>query len=194
MKHLVKSKTFNRDTNSRKALLMNGVRSLVEHGQLKTSESRAKEIARIANKLISKAKAADLSARRQLHRFFGKRDVVNTLVDRIVPAVTDRQSGFVSIKKLANRRGDNTTVYQLDLLVKEKSWTSLNNDARRAKKDSDKKVAPKTKKAVKRIAKPTDKKAAEALRLEALAKQENLAASKAAPNVRSFTRRKTGEK
>lgn len=195
MKHRVKSKSFNRDTKSRRALLVNGVRSLVEHGHLQTSEARAKEIARLTNKLIAQAKGADLSARRQLHRFFGKRDVVNTLVDRLVPAAAERQSGFVKIQKMAKRRGDNTTVYRLELLVKEKTWSSLNNDARQEKAATEKKPAKKAKKAVKKTVEKVsgEKPVSSSLKLENLAQQERQAA-KAVPSLRNFIRRKTGEK
>jgi len=128
MKHRVKTKRFNRDTKSRKALLRNSLRGLIEHGHIETNESRAKEVRRIADKLIATAQKGDLKARRQLHRYFGKRDVVNTLVDQVVPALGDRQSGFCSLEKISNRRGDNVTIYRLSLLVKEKTWTSLNTD------------------------------------------------------------------
>lgn len=128
MKHGVKAKHFNRDTKSRKALLRNSLRGLIEYGYIETSESRAKEVRRLADKLINKAKKADLNARRQIQRFFGKRDVTNTLVDQIAPAMQDRRSGFCSLTAVNNRRGDNMPVFRLSLLVKEKTWTSLNND------------------------------------------------------------------
>jgi large subunit ribosomal protein L17 len=134
MKHRVKIKHFNRDTHSRKALLRNSLRGLIEHGQIETSEARAKEIRRLADKLISRAQKGNLATRRQIHRFFGKRDVVNTLFDRVVPAIAERKSGFCSLEKLANRRGDNMPVYRLSLLVEEKTWKSLKNDSKKPEK------------------------------------------------------------
>lgn len=61
---------------------------------------------------------ADLSSRRLLHEYFGKRDVVNTLVDRIAPLFKGRVSGFTTMTRLGNRRGDNTAMVQIGLLVK----------------------------------------------------------------------------
>ena len=151
MRHRLKIKHFNRDTKSRKALLQNSVRFLIEHGEIKTSESRAKEVKRLADKLISKAQKADLASRRQLHKFFGKRDVVNTLVDKVVPALGDRKTGYTSITSLGKRRGDNTEVFKLSLLVEEKTWTSLNNDERKSKKEEEKK-ATRAAKAKKKVA------------------------------------------
>ena len=195
MKHRVQAKQFNRDTKSRKALLLNLVRSLIEHGELETSESRAKEVSRLTDKLVGTAKAGDLNARRQLHRFFGKRDVVNTLVDKVAPAMADKVSGFTSVKKVANRRGDNTTVFKVSILAKEKTWTTLNNDERQAKKDEAKVASKAAKKKSKPSKKVEEAKATEKnVNLAQLAQKEKSTLSKGAVNVRSFTRRKTGEK
>lgn len=166
MKHRVKAKHFNRDAKSRKALLKNLLRDLFTHGQIKTSESRVKEIKRLADKLIAKAKQNSLAARRDLHTYFGRRDVVNTLVDKIAPAVAAKQSGFSTVEKLAARRGDNTVVYKLSLLLGEVKLGSLKAATVKeapakaiketvevvAKKPAAKKAAPAAKKTVKPIA------------------------------------------
>jgi large subunit ribosomal protein L17 len=162
MKHRVKAKHFNRDTQSRKALLRNLLRALIEHGQIETSEARAKEVRRLADKLISRAQRGNLATRRQIHRFFGKRDVVNTLFDQVVPALGERKSGFCSLEKLSNRRGDNMPVYRLALLVEEKTWQSLKNESKKAesKKVKTKKSTKKT--TVKKDKQKTEKKSSEA--------------------------------
>jgi len=98
MRHRQKTKQLGRDTKHRKALLRNLVRALIEQGEIVTSEAKAKETKRWADKLIGKAKTDSLATRRLLHTFFGKRDVVNTLVERIAPAMKDRISGFSSIE------------------------------------------------------------------------------------------------
>ncbi|HPS40680.1 MAG TPA: 50S ribosomal protein L17 [Candidatus Woesebacteria bacterium] len=128
MKHRVKAKHFNRDTKSRKALLKNLLRDLFEHGEIKTSESRTKEVRRLADKLIIVASQNTLAARRQLHKFFGRRDVVNALVDKIAPNFGEKKSGFTSLEKLAARRGDNTVLFKLTLLTGDKKWTSLKKE------------------------------------------------------------------
>lgn len=178
MKHQVKAKHFNRDTKSRKALLRNLVRALIEHGQIESSEARAKEVRRLADKIISRAQKGDLATRRQIHRFFGKRDVVNTLFDQVVPAVGKRQTGFCSLEKLSNRRGDNMPVYRLALLVDEKKWHGLKNENKKtdqektkAKKSVKKPSTTKTKevktsdkKADKKVDKKADKKASKQIK------------------------------
>lgn len=117
MRHRVHSLQLNRDTNHRKHLLRNLVRELVEHGAIVTTLVKAKETRRIADRLIGKAQTDDIATRRLLHRFFGKRDVVNTLVDRVAPAMKDRISGFTTISKVGTRRGDNTDMVKLQLMV-----------------------------------------------------------------------------
>lgn len=156
MKHRVKTKHFNRDVKSRKALLKNLLRDLFEHGEIKTSESRTKEVRRLADKLISKASENTLAARRELHKFFGRRDVVNALVDKIAPLFAGKKSGFTSLEKTAPRRGDNTTVFRLSLLTGDVKLTSLKKE--KVAKVAETKVEVKTKVEAKAV-KPTVKKA-----------------------------------
>lgn len=148
MRHRIKDKKFNRDANSRKALFKNLVRSLVEKGSITTTQAKAKETKRIADKLIGKAKVDSIATRRNLHRFFGARDVVNTLVDKIAPQFEDRVSGFTRITKVGVRRGDNTTMAELSLIKKPETVGSLKNtEAKKA--DKAEKKAPAKKKAKK---------------------------------------------
>ena len=155
MRHRQKTKQLGRDTKSRKALLRNLVRSLVEHGEVETTEAKAKEVKRWADKLIGKAKDDSLVTRRQLHSFFGKRDVVNTLVDRVAPAMKDRISGFSTIKKLGKRRGDNSDLVKLSLI--EEAAHNLGLKAPKTEKTEEKK--PAKKKVVKTTTKKSVKKA-----------------------------------
>jgi large subunit ribosomal protein L17 len=117
MRHRIATKRLNRDTNHRKALLKNLVRSLVETGSIVTTEAKAKETRRIADRLIHKAQTDTVAVRQLLHRTFGRRDVVNTLVDRVAPAMKDRVSGFTTLKLEGTRRGDNSDLYRLSLVT-----------------------------------------------------------------------------
>jgi large subunit ribosomal protein L17 len=89
----------------------------VETGSIVTTEAKAKETRRIADRLIRKAQTNTVAMRQQLHRVFGRRDVVNTLVDRVAPAMKDRTSGFTTLKLEGTRRGDNSDVYRLSLVT-----------------------------------------------------------------------------
>jgi large subunit ribosomal protein L17 len=127
MRHRVAKRHFNRDTKHRQAMIVNLVRSLIEQGEIKTTTEKAKEVRRWADKVVTKAKIGDLTSRRVLHRFFGKRDVVNTLVDRIAPLFADRKSGFTTKESLGKRRGDNASMTKLSLIVKPETVATLKN-------------------------------------------------------------------
>jgi large subunit ribosomal protein L17 len=118
MRHRVDAKQFNRDANHRKALMMNLVRNLLENGFMVTTIAKAKITKRLADKYIHTAQTDSIASRRNLHRVFGKRDIVNTLVEKIAPAMKDRQSGFVTSSVVGPRRGDNTTMIRLELINK----------------------------------------------------------------------------
>jgi large subunit ribosomal protein L17 len=163
MRHRVAKKHFNRDTNNRKALLKNLLRSLVEQGEVVTTTSKAKEIKRLMDKTVHRAKTDSVENRRLLHRIFGRRDVVNTLVDRIAPAMADRVSGFTTIAKEGIRRGDNADLSRLKFVVKIDRAGSLKSGQDHtkktpAKKTVAKKVATKKVAAKKASAKKVEKK------------------------------------
>lgn len=143
MRHRSTNKKFNRDTKSRKALFKNLVRSLVETGSIVTTESKAKEAKRIADKLIGKAKTDSLVTRRTLHRFFGVRDVVNTLVERVAPEFSDRVSGFTRVTKIGVRRGDTAQMAQLTLVKIPEGIGSLKKTAGSTKTGTKKTAAQK---------------------------------------------------
>jgi large subunit ribosomal protein L17 len=163
MRHRVAKKHFNRDTNNRKALLKNLLRSLIEQGEVVTTTSKAKEIKRLMDKTVHRAKTDSVENRRLLHRIFGRRDVVNTLVDRIAPAMADRVSGFTTIAKEGIRRGDNAGLSRLKFVVKIDRVGTLksgkdHSEKTPAKKTVAKKAAPKKVAAKKAPAKKVEKK------------------------------------
>jgi len=129
MRHRLAAKSLQRNTKQRQALLKGLLRSLFEHGELVTTQVKAKEVRRLADKLIVRAQKADLPARRLLHVVFGKHDVVNTLVDRVAPAMGKRRSGFTTLTKVGKRRGDNTLLVKLSLVEKPLNLGSLRNPA-----------------------------------------------------------------
>jgi large subunit ribosomal protein L17 len=114
MRHRVADKKFNRDSNARKALFTGLLRNLVERGSIVTTQARAKAIKPLADRMVSQAQESTLASRRLLHMTFGKRDVVNTLVDVIAPAMKARTSGFTRITMVGNRRGDNTPMVKIE--------------------------------------------------------------------------------
>lgn len=116
MRHRVGTKHLNRDSNARKSLLKGLMTELFEHGQMTTSKTRAQEVKRLADKVIHKAQTDTIANRRLLHRVFGRRDIVNTLVERIAPLFSDRTSGFTRLTVVGLRRGDNSEQVTLSLV------------------------------------------------------------------------------
>lgn len=162
MRHRVAKKHFNRDTNNRKALLKNLLRSLVEQGEVVTTTSKAKEIKRLMDKTIHRAKTDSVENRRLLHKIFGRRDVVNTLVDRIAPAMADRVSGFTTIVTDGIRKGDCAELSKLKFVVKIDREGTLKSGqdhiAKVTRKTVTKKKATKKAPAKKTVAKKVEKK------------------------------------
>ncbi|MCM1989674.1 50S ribosomal protein L17 [Oceanirhabdus seepicola] len=103
-------------TDQRKAMLRNLVTSFLKHGKIETTETRAKETRKLAEKMITLAKRGDLHARRQVLSFVTEKDVVQKLFDEIAPQYQERNGGYTRILKVGPRRGDNAEVVILQLV------------------------------------------------------------------------------
>lgn len=144
MRHQIKAKHLNRDSNSRKALFKGLVTSLITSGEIETTEPKAKVIKGLVDKLIHRAQEGSVNTRRVLARFFGRRDVVNELVDKVAPSMKDRSSGFTRIVRVGKRRGDNTMLVKMQL-VNNPSDVAVKPEAKETKevKKADKAEKPK---------------------------------------------------
>lgn len=188
MRHRVTRKHFGRDVKQRQALIKSLVRNLMLHGEVTTTKAKAKETKRWADKLIGRALKNDLNSRRVLHEFFGTRDVVNTLVDRVAPLFTDRVSGFTTLSVVGVRRGDNTEMVRLALVKKpEVTGSFKNTETKKAAKVVKKAEAP-TPKVSKPVAKKTETKTAKAPAKKAAPKKAT--AKKEAPK-KTVTKKKS---
>ena len=94
-----------RPTDQRKAMLRNLTTSLLEYGKIETTVTRAKEVKRIADKMVTLGKRGDLHARRQALAFITKEEVVTRLFEEIAPKYEDRQGGYTRIYRVGPRRG-----------------------------------------------------------------------------------------
>jgi len=79
---------------------------LLENGQIKTTVTRAKEVAPLAEKMITLAKKNDLTAYRQALSFLTKEDVAKKLFDQIGPKYATRDGGYTRVVRIGPRRGD----------------------------------------------------------------------------------------
>ena len=109
-------KKLGRDSAHRKTMLRNLVTDLLREGRITTTEDRAKEARRQAEKMITLAKRGDLHARRQVLSYVYDETVVTKLFDEIAPKYEDRQGGYTRILKLGPRRGDNAEQVFVELV------------------------------------------------------------------------------
>lgn len=100
------NRKLGKPTDQRMAMLRAMTTYLLEEGQIKTTVSRAKEVAPLCEKMITLAKKNDLAAYRQALSFLTKEDVAKKLFDQIGPKYADRQGGYTRVVKIGPRRGD----------------------------------------------------------------------------------------
>ena len=105
-----------RDSSARKALLRGIVTSLFQHERIETTEAKAKELRKVAEKMLTLAKRGDLHARRQVLAYMMDEGVVKKLVDEIAPKYKDRQGGYTRIIKTGVRQGDAAPMVIIELV------------------------------------------------------------------------------
>ena len=103
---MAKNRKLGRPSDQRRAMLRAMTTYLLENGQIKTTYARAKEVAPIAEKMITLAKKNDLAAYRQALSYITKEDVANKLFHEIAPKYADRKGGYTRVLKMGPRRGD----------------------------------------------------------------------------------------
>jgi len=98
-------------------LLANLAAALFTHKSIKTTETKAKRLRPLAERLITFAKRGDLHARRRVLSVIGDKEVVHVLFTEIAPLVADRDGGYTRITKIGNRKGDNAPMAQIELVL-----------------------------------------------------------------------------
>jgi large subunit ribosomal protein L17 len=105
-----------RPTDQRRAMLRNLVTSLLKHGKIETTVTRAKETRSLAEKMVTLAKRGDLHARRQVLAFVTEETVVNELFNTAATKYADRNGGYTRMFKVGPRRGDAAEIVILELV------------------------------------------------------------------------------
>ena len=116
MRHGKKIAKLGRNPSHRKAMMANMVTSLLSKEKITTTHTRAKELRRSAEHMITFAKRGDLHARRQVLRFVADKQVVAKLFDELGPRYKGRNGGYTRIVKLGPRRGDGTFMSVVELV------------------------------------------------------------------------------
>ena len=101
-----KNRKLGRTSDQRRAMLRAMVTYLLENGQIKTTITRAKEVAPVAEKMITLAKKNDLASYRQALGFITKEDVAKKLFQELGPKYAERNGGYTRVVRIGPRRGD----------------------------------------------------------------------------------------
>jgi len=158
MRHRVAGRKLSRHSQHRSLMFRNMLVSLIEHERLKTTLAKAKELRKVAEKIVTLGKKDSLHARRLAFAILRNEDIVKKLFTEIVPRFKDRQGGYTRIYKLGWRAGDAAPLSLIE-------WVTLSAEEEKKKspvakaKEVLKKVSPKKKGAAEKLeAKKTEKK------------------------------------
>lgn len=120
MRHLKSGLKLNRTSSHRTAMFRNMVTSLLEHGRIRTTDTRAKEVRRWADKIITLAKQGNLHARRQALAVVRNKNVIHKLFEEASALYGDRNGGYTRITKTGYRKGDAASMSFVELIAAER--------------------------------------------------------------------------
>ena len=131
MRHNKSGRRLGRKPDHRQHMMQNMVISFFENERITTTVTRAKELRKLADKMITLGKRGDLHARRQALRVMHDQKIVAKLFEMIAPRYADRPGGYTRMIKLENRQGDNAPMVVFELVEegfvpKQKSDDSAN--------------------------------------------------------------------
>ena len=172
MRHQKAFRKLGRTSSHRRAMMRNMVTSLLLHEQIQTTDAKAKELRRVADRMISLAKDGSLHARRQALAFIKSKSVVAKLFDELKQRYESRAGGYTRIVKVGYRRGDCAPISVISLVTEDIKKPSR---SRRARKKA--KAAQAEAQATPQAAKP------EAVAAEKKTEPEKTAAGEQAPEA-----------
>ncbi len=116
MRHRQGGRKLNRTTSHRTMMLRNMVTSLLEHERIETTVAKAKEVRRLAERLITLGKRGDLHARRQALSILTNKKVVQKLFNQIAPRFAEKAGGYTHILRTRTRVGDAAPLAIIELV------------------------------------------------------------------------------
>jgi len=134
MRHLNSGRKLNRTSAHRKALFKNMVLALIQHERIKTTDPKAKELRRIADRMVTLGKQGDLAARRRAFAALQSHMAVKKLFDEIAPRFKDRNGGYTRVIKYGHRRGDAAMLSIIEFTGNEEQ-TKTKKPKKRARRD-----------------------------------------------------------
>ena len=116
MRHRRSGRKLGRDAAHRKALYANLAGALIEHGRIRTTVAKAKEVRPIAEQMITLGRRGDLSARRRAIGYLRSHEIAHKLFSEVAPRFADRAGGYTRIVKLGPRQGDGAEMAYLEFV------------------------------------------------------------------------------
>jgi large subunit ribosomal protein L17 len=116
MRHLKSGRKLNRTSSHRWALMRNLITSLLRDERIQTTDPKAKEVRRWADRIITLGKQGSLHARRQALGIVCDKAIVRKLFDTLAPRFKDRPGGYTRIIKIRRRRGDAAPISLIELV------------------------------------------------------------------------------
>ena len=110
------TRKLGKTTDQRMAMLRQQVTDFLANGRMETTVTRCKEIAPLAEKMITLGKAKDLASYRQALSFITREDVAKKVFDELAPKYADRNGGYTRITRIGARRGDAAEVAVIELV------------------------------------------------------------------------------
>lgn len=144
MKHKIGFNALSRRSGQRKALKRNMVTSLFRYERIETTKAKAKEVQRMAEKMITRAKADSVHARRMIGRDITDEAILAKLFTQIAPLFVERNGGYTRILKTGNRLGDAAEMVILELVAKTekpKKKADAKKEAKKPAKEKEEKAS-----------------------------------------------------
>ena len=116
MRHRRKGRKLGVNPSHRRALLSNLAENLILHKRIKTTESRAKELRRYIEPLVTKAKKGDLTSIRMIARKIRHKNILGILLNDVAPVYKNRNGGYTRIVKLGFRDNDRASVALIEFV------------------------------------------------------------------------------
>ncbi len=117
-------------------MLANLAVALFMHKSIKTTETKAKRLRPVAERLITFAKRGDLHARRRVLAILRNKDATHEVFTEIAPLVAEREGGYTRITKLGFRKGDNASMVQIELVLDPVAKKPSNKTAKTVKQEA----------------------------------------------------------
>jgi large subunit ribosomal protein L17 len=130
MRHRLSGRKLNRTSSHRKAMFANMTVSLLTHEQIVTTLPKAKELRRVADRIITLGKRGSLHTRRQAAAFLGDEVLVRKLFGTLAERYRDRNGGYTRVLRAGFRYGDNAPMAVIELVDRDPAAKGAEDKAR----------------------------------------------------------------